>query len=68
VRELCRKWWVDPINRGQISPSSPSEQFLAQREGLDSRPNLLAGARILRTWCSPNEAFLAQRAPLFQVS
>ncbi|MCI27004.1 hypothetical protein A2U01_0048202, partial [Trifolium medium] len=33
-------WWVGPINRGQISPCSPSEQFLAQREGLDSRPKL----------------------------
>ncbi|MCI22757.1 hypothetical protein A2U01_0043933, partial [Trifolium medium] len=33
-------WWVDPINKGQISPCSPSEQSLTQRACLDNNLKL----------------------------
>ncbi|MCI60344.1 hypothetical protein A2U01_0081600, partial [Trifolium medium] len=55
---MCRivwKWCVGPINRGQISSSSPSEHVLTADR------NLLAGARNFLAWCSPSETFLAQR-------
>ncbi|MCI42881.1 hypothetical protein A2U01_0064118, partial [Trifolium medium] len=53
-------WWVGPINKGQISPCSPSEKSLAQRECLDSRLKLDGWSE------KPSGMVLAQRAPLIQ--
>ncbi|MCI67219.1 hypothetical protein A2U01_0088477, partial [Trifolium medium] len=53
------KVMVGPINRGQISPS---EQSLAQRTYLDSKPKLAGWSE------EPSRMVLAQRGTLLQVS
>ncbi|MCI00858.1 hypothetical protein A2U01_0021880, partial [Trifolium medium] len=69
VQEMCRIVWkevVGPIYRGQLSPSSPSEQSLAQRARLSNILNIAGWSEEASESISPSDELLAQRAPLYQ--